>query len=51
MYIGIDIGGTKIAYGLFDRNKTLIHTFRSPTDRKLKAKSFLISFSMIWKNF
>lgn len=40
MYIGIDVGGTKIAYGLFDRNKTLIHTFRSPTDRKLKAKSF-----------
>ena len=30
--IGVDVGGTKIAYGLFDEKDNLVDTFRQPTD-------------------
>lgn len=30
--IGIDAGGTKIAYGLFDSNGELLDRFQQPTD-------------------
>ena len=40
MYIGIDVGGTKIAYGLFSADKTLIHSCKYPTERHLSAEDF-----------
>lgn len=40
MYIGIDIGGTKIAYGLFDENKKMVRQYRVRTDPALKVKEF-----------
>ena len=30
-YLGIDVGGTKIAAGIFDENKKLIASFKVPT--------------------
>lgn len=38
--VGIDIGGTKIAYGLFDRNRKLIGKMRSQTPQNLAAEDF-----------
>lgn len=38
--VGIDIGGTKIAYGLFDRNRKLIVKMRSQTPQNLAAEDF-----------
>lgn len=38
--IGIDVGGTKTAYGLFDRNKNLIFKNKVPTNSDLDAKEF-----------
>ena len=38
--VGIDIGGTKIAYGLFDENKKLVAKQRTQTDVKLDAERF-----------
>ncbi len=37
---GIDIGGTKIAYGLFDQNKKLFAEMKSDSDATLKPESF-----------
>jgi len=39
-YLGIDVGGTKIAYGLFDKNKKLISKRRTPTNTALPANTF-----------
>jgi len=39
-YLGIDVGGTKIAYGLFDGNKKLLAKKRTPTDSGLSAGPF-----------
>ena len=38
--VGIDIGGTKIAYGLFDRDGKLIDKMRSQTPQDLAAENF-----------
>ncbi len=38
--VGIDIGGTKIAYGLFDSNRKLIGKMRSKTPQDLEAEDF-----------
>ncbi len=38
--VGIDIGGTKIAYGLFDGNNKLIDKTRSLTPQNLLAEDF-----------
>lgn len=39
-YIGVDIGGTKIAYGLFDEKKQLIMKKVLPSDDKLVGEAF-----------
>ncbi len=39
-YIGIDIGGTKIAYGLFDENKDLVIRKKRPSDAELCGTEF-----------
>jgi glucokinase len=38
--IGIDVGGTKIAYGVFDANKNMIATLRQGSDPELSAEDF-----------
>lgn len=38
--IGIDVGGTKIAYGLFDQNKNLIARYKKQSDASLEANLF-----------
>lgn len=38
--LGIDVGGTKTAYGLFDRNKQLIQKFKTTTDSSLGNEEF-----------
>lgn len=38
--IGIDIGGTKTAYGVFDKNRKLIATLRRDSDPALSAEAF-----------
>lgn len=40
--IGIDVGGTKTAYGLFDSNKKLIFKNKVPTDPNLDGQTFSI---------
>lgn len=42
-YIGIDVGGTKIAYGLFDERNHLIGKMKSPTDQSLSPEEMLKS--------
>ncbi|MBQ8075946.1 MAG: ROK family protein [Oscillospiraceae bacterium] len=37
--IGIDVGGTKIAYGLFDEKNELIDQLREPTDAEIDGPS------------
>lgn len=39
-YIGIDVGGTKIAYGLFNADKKLIAKIKTPTNTSLSAEKF-----------
>ena len=39
--IGIDVGGTKIAFGLFDEDRRLLTTLRVPTPQELDAEAFL----------
>ncbi len=39
-YIGIDVGGTKIAYGLFDEHKNLLTKVKTPTNTELLADAF-----------
>lgn len=38
--IGIDVGGTKIAYGLFDGGRNLIKKYRVASDASLSAEAF-----------
>lgn len=38
--IGVDVGGTKTAYGLFDRNGQLIEKFKRPSDANLSPEQF-----------
>lgn len=38
--IGIDVGGTKTAYGVFDHKKSLIARRRKPSDSALSAEEF-----------
>jgi len=39
-YLGIDVGGTKIAYGLFDNGKNLIAKMKTPTNTSLNSEKF-----------
>jgi glucokinase len=39
--IGIDVGGTKTAYGLFDRDRRLVSRHEEPSDATLSAEKFL----------
>jgi glucokinase len=39
--IGIDVGGTKTAYGLFDRDRTLVDRSEARSDPTLSAEAFL----------
>lgn len=39
-YMGIDIGGTKTAYGLFDAQRTLLEKEQRPTDAELDGPQF-----------
>ncbi len=39
-YLGIDVGGTKIAYGLFDAEKRLVAKMKTPTNTSLSAEDF-----------
>ena len=39
-YIGIDVGGTKVAYGLFDEGRHLIKTWRQPTSKDVECEPF-----------
>ncbi len=39
--VGIDVGGTKTAYGLFDGDRTLVERFEEPSDPALSAEKFL----------
>lgn len=41
--VGIDIGGTKIAYGLFDEKKNLIARMKKQSDSTLEADTFFYS--------
>lgn len=36
-YVGIDVGGTKVAYGLFDENYDLLHRMQAPSRPDLPA--------------
>ena len=38
--IGIDVGGTKVAYGLFDRDRKLLAKSKRPSDKHLTAEEF-----------
>ena len=39
--IGIDVGGTKLAYGLFDRSCNLIDRFKAKTNPELEPVEML----------
>lgn len=39
-YLGIDVGGTKVAYGLFDETKQLVARHKHPTDKTLASAPF-----------
>lgn len=39
-YLGIDVGGTKAAYGLYDSNFELVHKSEHPSDKTLSAEAF-----------
>ncbi|MDF1494819.1 ROK family protein [Caproiciproducens sp. CPB-2] len=38
--IGIDVGGTKIAYGLFDGSRNLVKKYRTQSDASLSSEAF-----------
>ena len=38
--VGVDVGGTKTAYGLFDERLSLIEALREPSNRELTAQAF-----------
>lgn len=39
-FMGVDVGGTNIAYGLYNSNKALINKYLHPTDKDLPPESF-----------
>lgn len=39
-YVGIDMGGTKIAFGLFDEDRNLLYKKRCPSDADLEAEAY-----------
>jgi len=39
-YLGVDVGGTKIAYGLFDGEKKLVAKMKTATNTSLSAEDF-----------
>lgn len=39
-YIGIDVGGTKIAYGIFDEKQEMIRKYKFPTYANAEASEF-----------
>lgn len=45
--IGIDVGGTKTAYGVFDESKSIIKRHRHPSDKNLSSANF---FDVIAQN-
>jgi glucokinase len=44
--MGVDVGGTKIAYGLFDREKKLVAERRSASDAELSPEAFFDGISL-----
>lgn len=40
LVLGVDVGGTKVAYGLFDHRRSLLETHRHPSDPTLSAQDF-----------
>lgn len=50
-YIGIDIGGTKIAYGLFDYNRQLIIKKQIPSDDSLAGETYFDRITIVLKEF
>lgn len=38
--IGIDVGGTKVAYGLFDQDRALLDSCRHPSNREAEGAAF-----------
>lgn len=49
-YMGVDIGGTKIAMGLFNEKKKLIAKRKVPTDTKLEAEQFFKNLCVLLGN-
>lgn len=43
--VGIDVGGTKLAYGLFDQEMNLLGRGQSPTDSKIPAEMAIDSIA------
>lgn len=39
-YIGVDVGGTKTAYGLFDEKRRLLKQWKAPSDPSLSPEAF-----------
>ena len=52
--IGVDVGGTKIAYGLFDGEQNLGGSEKVPSDPELKRGRFLMhwqrTFGLLYRN-
>ena len=40
--LGVDIGGTKIAYGLFDKDKQLVYSYKCKSDSNTTKEKFLV---------
>ncbi len=39
-YAGIDVGGTKVALGIFDEDKVLLGKYKFPSDSFLSGEDF-----------
>lgn len=50
-YIGIDIGGTKIVYGLFDEKRNLLHKQKQLSDDRLEGEEYFGSIVEDIKKF
>lgn len=49
-YVGIDIGGTKIAYGLFDEDRQLLTKKKMPSDDQKDGEAFFAPvIDVIWE--
>ncbi|MEG2202640.1 MAG: ROK family protein, partial [Christensenellaceae bacterium] len=38
--MGIDIGGTKIAYAIFDKERVIVYRYKTPTNANANPKEF-----------